>query len=78
MAITNESPPAAVTVPAAPVLPRTSSSATPPPLSVGIGRVYERFLEMPVGFVLGVLWLAGAALIGSCALALYLAVSALI
>ena len=57
MAITNESPPAAVTVPAAPVLPRTSSSATPPPppLSVGIGRVYERFLEMPVGFVLGVL-----------------------
>ena len=56
MAITNESPPAAVTVPAAPVLPRTSSSATPPPpLSVGMGRVYERFLEMPVGFVLGVL-----------------------
>ena len=55
--------------------PQQGSSA---PLSVAIGRAYERFLEMPVAFVLGVMWLAGMALIGSCALVLYLVVSALI
>jgi hypothetical protein len=57
-----------------PVQPRTSSA----PLSVGIGTTFERFLEMPVAFVLGVMWVAGVALVGSCALVLYLAVSALI
>jgi hypothetical protein len=51
--------------------------AAPSPSS-RIGRVYEGFLEMPVVFVLGVLWLAGAALMGACGLVLYLAVSALI
>jgi hypothetical protein len=51
---------------------------TSTPLSVAIGSAYERFLEMPVAFVLGVMWLAGAVLMGSCALALYLVVSALI
>jgi hypothetical protein len=40
--------------------------------------VLERFLELPVGLVLAVLWVAGAALVGSCALVLYVAVSALI
>ena len=48
------------------------------PLSVAIGRAYERFLEMPVVVVLAVMWVAGAALLTSCALALYLAVSMLI
>ncbi len=60
-----------------PVWPRTSSDAAP--LSAGIVvRVYERFLEMPVALVLGVSWLAGVALVGSCALVVYLAVRALI
>jgi hypothetical protein len=49
-----------------------------PSTSSRIGRAYEGFLELPVAFVLGVLWLAGAVLVGSCALVLYLAVSALI
>ncbi len=47
-------------------------------MSVGIGRAYERFLELPVGVVVGLMWLAGAALIGSLALAVYLVVSALL
>jgi hypothetical protein len=34
-------------------------------------RAYERFLGMPVWVVLGVVWVGGAALLGSCALALY-------
>jgi hypothetical protein len=34
--------------------------------------IYERFLELPVPIVLAVMWLAGAALIGLCGLALYL------
>jgi hypothetical protein len=54
---------------------KTSSAA---PSSVGIVRAYERFLEKPVTFVLGVMWLAGVALVGSCALVVYLAVRALI
>ena len=79
MTVTKETPAAAaVKVPAAtPVRPRTSSSGAPSS-AVGIGGAFERFLEMPVTFVLGVLWLAGAALIGSCVLVLCLAVSALI
>jgi hypothetical protein len=86
MTIINKNPTASVEVseatapieatpPAPTVRPRTSSAA---PLSVGIGRVYERFLEMPTVFVLGMMWLAGVALLGSCALVVYLAVSALI
>ena len=35
-------------------------------------RSYERFLEMPVAFVLSVMWAAGVALLGSCAVTLYL------
>jgi hypothetical protein len=37
--------------------------------------VYERFLELPVAVVVGVLWLVGSAMLGAlwaCALALYL------
>ncbi len=39
---------------------------------------YERFLELPVAGVLAVMWLAGAALLGSCALTLYLLGSSLL
>ena len=35
-------------------------------------RAYERVLELPVALVLAAMWLAGVALLGSCALALYL------
>ena len=34
-------------------------------------RAYERFWELPVPLVLVLLWLAGAALVGLCAAALY-------
>jgi hypothetical protein len=53
--------------------PRTST-----PISGPIARAYERFLEMPVLVVLAVLWVAGAALLGSLALALYMAGSLLV
>jgi hypothetical protein len=43
-----------------------------------IVRSYERFLELPVAFVLGAMWLAGVALLGSCALTLYLSGSLLV
>ena len=36
-----------------------------------IGRTYERFLELPQAFVLAVLWMVRATLLGSIALALY-------
>jgi hypothetical protein len=72
-----ESSPAAV-IKAFEATPVHSSTASSPPLSVGMDIAYERFLEMPVAFVLGVSWLAGVALMGSCALLLYLVVSALI
>ena len=38
---------------------------------LAVGRTYERFLELPQAFVLAVLWMVGAALLGSIALALY-------
>ena len=38
---------------------------------LALGRTYERFLELPVPVVLAVLWMVGAALLGSIALALY-------
>ena len=37
-----------------------------------IKRAYERFLDLQVAVVLAILWLAGVALIGLCALVLYL------
>jgi hypothetical protein len=36
-----------------------------------VERVYEWFLEQPVPVVLALLWLAGTALIGLCAAAVY-------
>jgi beta-lactamase regulating signal transducer with metallopeptidase domain len=50
------------------------SSSTP---SSRIARAYERFWEMPVAFLLVVLWLAGVALMGLCALVLYFSVGVL-
>ncbi len=38
-----------------------------------IGGTFERFLELPPMFVLVAMWLVGAVLLGSCALALYFA-----
>jgi hypothetical protein len=38
---------------------------------LAVGRTYERFLELPVPVVLAGLWVAGVALLGSIALALY-------
>ncbi len=35
------------------------------------GEAYERFLGLPVALVLAAMWLAGAALLGSAALAAY-------
>ena len=77
--VTSGSPPAAAGQDSAPIAvrPRTSSPAASP-LSVGMGRAYPRFLELPVALVLGVMWFLGVALMGSCAFLLYLAVSALI
>jgi hypothetical protein len=36
-----------------------------------MGGAFERYLELPVMLVLGAMWLVGAVLLGSCALALY-------
>ena len=50
-------------------VPREPRASARLPLSVG--RTYERFLGLPPAFVLAVMWVAGAALLGSIALALY-------
>lgn len=41
-------------------------------------RAYERFFDLPVVLVVVALWLVGVALLGSCALALYLLGSLLV
>jgi hypothetical protein len=43
-----------------------------------VAHAYKQFLEMPVGVVLVLVWLAGAAFLGSCALMLYAVVSVLL
>jgi hypothetical protein len=48
------------------------------PTSGRIAHAYKQFLEMPVGVVLVLVWLAGAAFLGSCALMLYAVVSVLL
>ena len=50
-------------------VPREPRATVRWPLAVG--RTYERFLELPQAFVLPALWMVGAALLGSIALALY-------
>jgi hypothetical protein len=65
-----------------PTRARSESSPTTPgtptlPMSAEIGRAYEWFLQLPMLIVLAVLWVAGAALLGSCVLVLYMAGSVL-
>ena len=43
-----------------------------------IGRAYEGFLELPVTFVLLVLWVAGVAMLGSVVLLAYAVISTLV
>jgi hypothetical protein len=58
---------ATVRVQEAHVVSPAPSTPSPGPTALA----YERFLEMPVDVVLVLPWLAGAALLGSCALVLY-------
>ena len=58
--------------------PVGSPTRTSPSFSRPIARAYERFLELPHLVVLAVLWVAGAALLGSLALALYMVGSLLV
>jgi hypothetical protein len=51
---------------------RSTIENTSKPFVEAIKRTYKRFLKLPAIVVLAVLWLAGAVLIGACALALYL------
>ena len=46
---------------------RTTATA-----STGIDLAFERFLELPAGLVVAVLWVGGVALLGSIALVVYL------
>ena len=46
-------------------------------LKEGLGQSYKRFLALPVPVVLTIFWLAGVALVGLCALALYVVWQAL-
>jgi hypothetical protein len=50
-----------------PALLMESTTKHDPPL----GRIYARFLELPVPIVLAVMWLVGVALISVCGLVLY-------
>jgi hypothetical protein len=49
----------------------------PTVLLSALDGAYKRFLEMPVPIVLAVLWVAGAALLGSCVLMLYMLLTSL-
>ena len=57
---------------------KTAGSSSAAPTSRRTARSYEGFLGLPVWVVLGVVWLAGAALLGSCALALWVLGSLLV
>ena len=48
------------------------------PASERSARAYERFLEMPVSVVLALMWVAGAAILCSCVLVLYVVGSVLL
>ncbi len=49
-----------------------SPSITAPTPKRMVVRGYEGFLGLPVGVVLAATWVAGAALIGSCVLVMYM------
>jgi hypothetical protein len=73
--LTNTAAPVRIPHKKSPQASAMSSSSAP---SSGIARAYERFWEMPLAFVLVVLWLAGVALMGLCALlVLYFSVGVL-
>jgi hypothetical protein len=54
---------------------RVEAAPSPPPI---IGRAYEGFLELPVAFVLLVMWVAGVAMLGSVVLLAYVVISTLV
>ena len=56
----------------------TTPARTCPAVGLALGRALERFLRLPPAVVLAVFWLAGAALLGSVALALYLTAGAML
>jgi hypothetical protein len=58
--------------------PSTMPTTTAAPVSIRIGLAYEWFLELPVALVLLVMWMAGTALLGACALLMYAGISALV
>ena len=51
---------------------------TAAPVTRGIGLAFEWFLELPVPVVLLVLWVAGVAFFGVCALITYVGISAVV
>jgi type VI protein secretion system component VasF len=55
----------------------SSSTAAPAPKLMP-RTTYEGFLELPVWFVVAVMWVAVAALLGSCALVVYMVGSVLL
>ncbi len=55
----------------------TKATKAHAPAPSAVGYAYDRFLESPVTLVLAVMWVAGAVLLGSGAMALYLAVRVL-
>jgi hypothetical protein len=62
---------------------RTEKPVPTPPgskamTSSEVHGIYRRFWELPVALVLAVLWMTGAVLLGLCAFALYLVVTALV
>jgi hypothetical protein len=58
--------------------PRTLPGTTAAPVSTRKGLAYEWFLELPVAVVLLVMWMAGTALLGACALLMYAGISAVV
>ena len=58
--------------------PSTKPTTTAAPVLRRIGLAYEWFLELPVALVLLVMWMAGTALLGACALLMYAGISAVV
>jgi hypothetical protein len=58
---------------------RTEQPVSSPPRSevLASSEAYARFWELPVALVLAALWTTGAALLGLCAVSLYLVMTAL-